>query len=186
MTDMSSQIVCNLTAPELKERKGIFRRKLTPHLVKSTYAAGSALLIFSRPEVSREMLETLIELEGECCPFFSFNLEETSDHFQLQITGPDGSENMVCDFFETSNEASCGCGAKDKSTGSAVPKFFASLVSLCVVACAVPPALAAAGLANVATGAWLGNVVEGTVIGTALFGFGFLLLQYVKTKRRKA
>lgn len=186
MTDKPSEIVCNLTEPKLRDRKDDFRTKLTPYLTKATYAKGTSRLVFSKPEVTRDMLKQLMVLESKCCPFFSFDLTETDNHFQLSVTGPEGSEDMVQDFFCPSGETGCGCSAQTTTTSSKRPKYIAGVVSLCMIACAIPPVLAAFGLVSVATGAWFGRGIEVVITSLALFGFAYFLLQYARTRRRKA
>lgn len=185
MTNLPSEIVCTLTEPELRDRKDMLRRSLKPYLAKATYAAGTSLLVFSKPKVTRNMLDNLIELERACCPFFSFDLSETNSAFELTLTGPTGSEAMIRDFFGTTSDAGCGCSGQTTSTRSRTPKYFASLVGLCVIACATPPVLAALGLVSLATGAWLARGIEGAVIGLGLFGFAYLFVQYGRMKRRR-
>lgn len=183
MTDNSTAIVCNLTEPDARSRKAILRSNLKPYLIQSSYASGSSQLSFSKPAVTRKKLEQLIALERDCCPFFKFELSETNTHFQLHVTGPDGSEGMVRDFFSTHAEGECRCIESGQSSESGTTKKVVGFISLCAIACAVPPTLAALGLVSVATGAFIGRGIEVAVGALALIGLAYLLVQYAKTKR---
>jgi len=186
MTDTSSEIACDLTEPEVRERKGVLRRTLTPFLEKTEYAAGTELLVFSKPEVTRETLQTLMKLETECCPFLSFELAESDTHFELTVTGPNGSEDMVREFFGTSNSTPCGCSAPRKKTGLTRSKYVGGALSLCVLACAAPPLLAAFGLVGIATSTWLGRGLETVVIGVVLSAATYYLFKYARKRRQEA
>ncbi|MEY8120805.1 hypothetical protein AB9F26_21685 [Falsihalocynthiibacter sp. BN13B15] len=185
MTDTSTVIACNLTEPVLRNRKEILCSKLSPFLTEANYAAGISRLIFSKPNVTRKMLEDLILLEGECCPFFSFDFSETSSHFQLNVTGPEGSEDMVRDFLSVNTDKACGCAGADKPSSSRAKKHVFGFITLCAVGCAVPPTLAALGFIGAVTGAYIGMWVEVVAVFAILSGGGFIFAQYVKKKQRE-
>lgn len=184
MTDASNVIACSLTEPDLRKRKEMLRNALSPFLTQATFAAGTSRLAFSKPDVTRKMLEDMILLERECCPFFSFDLSEGSSDFQLSVTGPEGSEDMVRDFFSTNNDTTCGCAGSDKPSTSKKNYVF-GFITLCAVGCATPPTLAALGLIGVATGAYVGMWAEVVAVFTVVLGGGYLLAQYVRKKRRE-
>jgi len=183
MTNASNVIACSLTEPDLRERKEMLRSALSPFLTQATFAAGTSRLAFSKPDVTRKMLEDMILLERECCPFFSFDLSESSSNFQLNVTGPEGSEDMVRDFFSMNNDTTCGCAGSDNSSSSK-KKYVFGFITLCAVGCATPPILVALGLIGVVTGAYIGIWAEVAVVFAIVLGGGFLLAQYVKKKRR--
>lgn len=184
MTDASTAIACNLTKPDLRNRKELLRSKLSPFLTQALYTAGTSQLVFSKPNVTKEMLEDMIVLERECCPFFSFEISETSSHLQLNVTGPEGSEDMVRDFFSMNNDKACGCTGSNKASPSK-RKYAFGFITLCAIGCAVPPTLATLGLIGVATGAYIGMWVEGAVVLAILFGGGYLFAKYMKKRQRK-
>jgi hypothetical protein len=184
MTDTSTAIACNLTEPDLRNRKEMLRSKLSPFLTQALYTAGTSRLVFSKPNVTKKMLEDMIFLERECCPFFSFELSEASSHFQLNVTGPEGSEDMVRDFFSMNSDKACGCTGSNK-TPSSKKKYAFGFITLCAIGCAVPPTLATLGLIGVATGAYIGMWFEGAVVLAIMLGGGSLFVQYVKKKQRK-
>jgi len=186
MIGRSSEIVCTLAEPELQARKAELRQNLKPFLKRSEYADGASVLFFSKPGVTRQQIERMMELERDCCPFFEFELAETGHAFQLSVRGPVGSEGLVRDFFGEPDGAGCGCvrakGPSARKTGA----YIAGFASLCVIACAAPPLLAALGLVGVATGAaWFGWV-EAVLIAVALIGLGMFAVQYVKKRRCEA
>ncbi|MEM9845808.1 MAG: hypothetical protein AAF965_13490 [Pseudomonadota bacterium] len=109
MTDASPEIVCLLSAAELRERKALYRRKLTPFMTQVATAGGQTTLEFSKPEVTATMLEEFIELENACCPFLTFEMTETDRSMRLLVSGPEGSEDLVRDVFvlDTNKGACC-------------------------------------------------------------------------------
>ena len=186
MNSLNSEIICNLSGSGQRDRTIAIRRKLTPFLVKAFYDNGTSSLRFSKPEVTRDTLEELMKVESECCPFFRFDLVDARDHFQLDVSGPTGSEEIVRNFFAVSGGAECGCSSQGKLTGLKTPKIVTGMVGLCVVACAIPPLLTMLGLVSVATGAWLNKGIEGVLIGVALSGLAYFLMQFAQARRRKA
>lgn len=183
MTDTSAAIVCNLSGPELRNRKDVFRAELKPFLTQATYAKGSSCLVFSKPGITRDMLERFSLLERECCPFFTIEISEALSHFQVTITGPEGSEDMVRDVF--SKTSGSGCGDQKTPTGYNSRTYFGGFIALCAIGCAIPPTLSAAGLIGVATGAYMGKVVEAIVVSAILMWVGLLLVQYVKKRQQR-
>lgn len=185
MNDTSTAIACNLTKPNLRSRKDVFQRSLTPYLTRATYTSGTSQLVFSKPDVTRKMLEHLMVLERDCCPFFNFDLSETSSHFQLIVTGPEGSEDMVRNFFSVTSGPECACSDSNQPAGFNTKKYAAGFIAMCAVACTVPPALAALGLISVGLGAYISKGIEAVVITAILSVLGFLLVRYVKMRRRR-
>lgn len=189
MTSSTRAIACNLSSHDERAQRSAFRRSLTPFLIASTYAAGTSQLTFSKPDVTRQMLENLIASEQSCCTFLEFDLSETATAFQLGVRGPKGSEDIVRNFFsttETSSPPTCGCSNTPEPTKAKKAKYFVGFLTLCAIGCVVPPVLAGLGLISVATGAYLGKGIEVVLVGSALLGLGFLLIQFVQKKRQGA
>lgn len=184
MTDTSIALVCNLTEPELRNRKEILRGKLSPFLTQASYAQGTSQLVFSKVNVSKKLLEELISLERECCPFFGFDLSENSSHFHLSVTGPVGSETMVRDFFSMDIDKPCGCTVSNQPFAHKKKHAF-GFITLCAVGCAVPPTLTSPGFIGAATGAYFGMWVEGAVILAIMVGGGYLFVKYMKKRQRR-
>ena len=103
MTDNSSPNVCNLSEPEDSIQGNAYRRDLAPFLTDATYSAGTSRLAFSKPDVTRQMLEQLVASEQDCCSFLEFDLSENATHFHLDVSGPEGSENIIRNFFSPSS-----------------------------------------------------------------------------------
>jgi len=186
MIDRSSEIVCALTEPELQTRKAELRQNLKPFLKHTDYSDGASVLAFSKPGVTRQQIERMMELERDCCPFFEFELTELTDAFRLRVTGPVGSESLVRGFFGEPDGAGCGCARATKPNVRKTGTYIAGFASLCVIACAAPPLLAALGLVGVATGAFWFGWVEAILFGVAPLGLGVFAVQYVKKRRREA
>ncbi len=104
----TSSVFCTLSQPELRKRKAEVREGLTPHLTASRYSCGVSQVTFAKPAVTHAKLRHLIELEQACCPFFSFDIEETDRELMLIISGPEGSESFVHDLFSHDQDAGYG------------------------------------------------------------------------------
>lgn len=109
MTKATPEIVCKLTDLEFRERKELIRRELTPFMTKLARADKTLRLEFSEPEVTVQMLEELIELERECCPFLDFRIIETDCCLELIVAGPVGSEGLVNDLFAVDSNGGACC-----------------------------------------------------------------------------
>lgn len=183
MTDTSTAIACNLLEPHLRDRKVALRGKLAPFLTDANYNDGTSQLAFSKPGVTRQTLDQFMVSEGDCCSFLNFDLSETDTHFHLNITGPAGSEELVRNFFSTSEKSRCGCTGAKQSNGTQITRNAVGFITLCAIACAIPPALAALGLVSVATGAYIGRGIEAAIIALIIIGLGYVLVQFMKKKQ---
>ncbi len=185
MTDTPPPIACSLSEHDLSDRKELLRSALAPFIAQAACSPGLSSLEFSKPDVTRKMLQDMISQERECCPSLSFDLSETDTHFQVNVTGPKGSEDMVRDLFAMRTDAACGCAGSDKPPSSQ-KKYVFGFITLCAIGCAVPPTLAALGLIGAATGAYLGKWVEAAVVLALVLGCGFLFAQYLRKRQTKA
>ncbi|WP_298856942.1 hypothetical protein [uncultured Sulfitobacter sp.] len=82
-----------------------------------------------------------------------------------------------------SSDPSCGCAGARKSQTVKTVKFGAGFFVLCALCCAVPPVLIALGFIGITTGAYLSAGSTVALIVSALLGLGYLLVNYVKSKR---
>jgi len=88
-------MACSLQAAEWVERKKLIDR-IAAAGVKDV-AFEDEILAFhfhSSPEL-RGSLEELIELEGACCPFLKFGLDEHSSSLTLTVEAPDGPDTAL-------------------------------------------------------------------------------------------
>jgi hypothetical protein len=88
-------MACSLQPSEWSERKKLIG-DIAAAGVNSVEVEGEVLAFefdFS-PEL-RGLLEKLIELEGACCPFLRFGLDENSSLLILTVEAPDGPETAL-------------------------------------------------------------------------------------------
>lgn len=81
-------------------------------------------------------------------------------------------------------DPSCGCSTAKNPRKDKTAKYGARFVTLCAICCAVPPALIALGFISISTGAYLSAGSKVAFIVLVALGLGYLLIQYVKKKRK--
>lgn len=91
-------MACSLSAVELEERAGRWRRLAERALVESSYEEGVARLrCRADPGVEAELRE-LVRLEGECCPFLTLAVSSGDGGLLLEVSGPAEARQMVAAF----------------------------------------------------------------------------------------
>jgi hypothetical protein len=92
-------IACLLDNAEMEQRSRRWERLADRALIEATLRPGGVAVQRYRnePEV-RDELEELIRLEGDCCGFLDFKLSGSDDELALEISGPEGSEEIVAGF----------------------------------------------------------------------------------------
>ncbi len=85
-------IACSLDAAGV-ERRGAELAELGRSLSAVRYEGREAKLRF--PLAVREQVESLIEAESACCPFFAFELTERDEQLELAVGAPEGAEWAV-------------------------------------------------------------------------------------------
>jgi hypothetical protein len=183
MTDASTAIVCNLSEPQSKDRREAFRRDLAPFLAERTYDKDTSRFVFPKSKVSRQKLEHFIALENECCAFLTFELSESATHFSLCVSGPEGSQDLVREFLSAPEKSGCGCSGTSQEKKANAKKYATGFVTLCAIGCAIPPILAATGMIGVATGVYVSNGIEATLIALGLMGVAFYLARFLRKKQ---
>ena len=95
-------IACNLTAPELQER----RRKLLQRVRAAALEAkeiedGYAYRFQSNDSLLAD-LATLVQLEHQCCPFLKISLivEAGDGPIWLELSGPPGTKEFLTSIFD--------------------------------------------------------------------------------------
>jgi hypothetical protein len=100
MTDMP--IACNLTAPELQQRRTDVLKKVRAAALEVKEKEDGFAYRFPSDTVLLADLFTLIQLEHQCCPFLKFTLivEAGDAPTWLELTGPTGTKEFLTSILE--------------------------------------------------------------------------------------
>ena len=88
-------LVCTLTEAGLRERRTEILELLTGHALSVTEESDGFVIAFADGH-AREIVE-FVELERECCRFFTFDLSFPADRgpVSLRISGPEGAKDFL-------------------------------------------------------------------------------------------
>jgi hypothetical protein len=95
-------VACTLDAAEKRERKALLERELVPNIQDVTERTDGYVLWFDRAPGRLAALATFVELESRCCAFLDFELrvESAGDRIALELSGPDGTKEMLRPLIE--------------------------------------------------------------------------------------
>ena len=102
MDPPAQPLACSLDGTELTTRLGAWRqvvvRATTRHVED-----GRVVAVYPNDPQLRDRLRELIALEGECCSFLRFDVEERPDAIVMELELPDGlgrdTRARILDFF---------------------------------------------------------------------------------------
>ena len=83
----TTDIACSLNDEEFRKRRGRIRESLLAHVVQTEKLESGLRLIFAPTKALRTDLETLVELERQCCGFLSFTIASHETGLMLSIEG---------------------------------------------------------------------------------------------------
>ena len=89
-----NELACTLMEDELKQRRQYVRKVLKPY-IKSVETEPLGLTINFSQGLEVSQIEEFIELERQCCAFLTFNIVATEAGTDLEISGPQGSEDVL-------------------------------------------------------------------------------------------
>ena len=94
-------IACNLTAPELQERRRTVLEKVRRAVVEVRELENGYAYSFSSEGDWLRELAGVIDLERQCCPFLRFRLTVEADGgpLWLEMTGPEGTKELLVNTF---------------------------------------------------------------------------------------
>lgn len=95
-------VACFLTDKELQQRRKDHLNKIAASLVDfNELENGFSYRFPSEKSVLLDLIE-IIHLERKCCPFLDFKLifEAGNDFVSLELTGAEGTKEMVRSLFE--------------------------------------------------------------------------------------
>ena len=91
-------IACSLDSAQMDERRDLIKGTFRTFLQSTTRSARTLHLRFLNDPEALSALQHIIELESECCPFFSFDLSKADDSIFLAIGVPEGAESTLDEF----------------------------------------------------------------------------------------
>ena len=91
------ELSCNLTTPELQERKGTIIASLRAQLIDKKELDNGFAFKFPGTDNLLDELTEFVKTERECCDFFDFNISISGDKNEawLELTGPKGSKDFI-------------------------------------------------------------------------------------------
>ena len=101
MIDTKIPIACSLTDGELQQRRKDYLDKVAAHLTGSDELENGFSFRFRLGPGFLQDLAEVIDLERQCCPFLTFRtiLGAGDTSVVLELTGPDGTKEMVRELF---------------------------------------------------------------------------------------
>lgn len=95
-------VVCNLTGPELHERRRQVLRKVSEAVLEVKDLVDGYAYRFPPEENWNIELANLITLERQCCPFLTFvvRIDPGAGPIWLELTGPAGTKDFLNSLFE--------------------------------------------------------------------------------------
>lgn len=95
--DELRSLSCNLTSPELRERKQTVLESLKRQILEKKEMPNGFSFRFPGNEVVLDELTEFVKTERECCPFFTFELSVSGNKSKiwLSLTGPDGVKDFI-------------------------------------------------------------------------------------------
>ena len=95
--NVSSDIACKLTSPELQKRKEVVLKSLREQMIDKHALPNGYSFKFSKEDSMLDELIEFIKTERQCCSFFTFNLIVNGDqNFSwMEITGGHGLKEFI-------------------------------------------------------------------------------------------
>ncbi len=94
-------IACYLTDKDLQTRRKNYLDKAAESLIDSAELSDGFVYRFPLRDSTLQNLAEIIDLERKCCPFLNFRLvlEAGSDFVSLELTGAEGTKEIVKSLF---------------------------------------------------------------------------------------
>ena len=94
-------IACYLTDKDLQARRKNYLDKAAESLIDSAELSDGFVYRFPLHDSTLQTLAEIIDLERKCCPFLNFRLvlEAGSDFVSLELTGAEGTKEIVKSLF---------------------------------------------------------------------------------------
>lgn len=97
---------CSLDEKALEERKNTLFKTLQTKSTKAEKKEGGYLFTLPRQEDHFQLVTSIILLESECCPFFSFHIAAAagSGDLTFSITAPASAQSLLDEIFASNAE----------------------------------------------------------------------------------
>jgi hypothetical protein len=94
-------VVCTLTEPELRERRAGLLHDLRERVEEIRELESGVAFGLPGDDAALALATEVIRLERRCCAFLRFRLDVRPDSapFWLEITGPEGTREMIRTMF---------------------------------------------------------------------------------------
>jgi hypothetical protein len=94
-------IACSLTGSELQQRRANYLDKIAAQLTGTEELENGFSFRFRLGPGFLQDLAEVIDLERQCCPFLNFRtiLRAGDTSALLELTGPEGTKDMVRELF---------------------------------------------------------------------------------------
>jgi hypothetical protein len=170
MTDATTEITCSLDREARTDRRAFFQERLLPDALQSIRTEDGLRIIFRNEPIVRREIETLIDLERQCCGFLDFELVEDSERLDLTITGPPEARAVLDQMASAVSMPIMGDCDNGRTAGSRVSGALLKYTGLagvsagvaCLVVCELPVVLTVIGLSGL--GAWFAFFQPGPLI----------------------
>jgi hypothetical protein len=98
----SPVVACTLDPAAKRERKALLENELVPNILEVSEQASGYVLWFDRAPGRLSALAGFVELESRCCGFLDFEIRVDSggDRIALELSGPDGTKEMLRPLIE--------------------------------------------------------------------------------------
>jgi hypothetical protein len=96
-TSKKNELTCELTTPELRERKATVIASLKKEMIGKKELKNGFAYKFAGTDTMVDELTTFVKTERACCGFFIFNLSISGNKSEawLEITGPKGTKEFI-------------------------------------------------------------------------------------------
>src|SRR5262245_27770067 len=91
------ELTCNLTTPELRERKVTIMANLRKQILLTRELKNGFAYRFPGTDSIVDELAAFVKTERACCEFFNFDLSISGNKSEawLKITGPKGAKDFI-------------------------------------------------------------------------------------------
>lgn len=88
---------CSLSAGDLAERKEEIKEEVFSKITRKEEIEKGYRLYFENQETTLQAIKKFIKAEQKCCPFFKFDLKETTENqeIELKIEVPEGGRAFL-------------------------------------------------------------------------------------------
>jgi MerR family copper efflux transcriptional regulator len=98
----SLPIACSLSADQLDAQRESLLLGLADHAVQRSPLPSGMRLRFPATAERMRQIDDVVRHERECCPFLEFRVGLALGALTLDVTGPEGTANLLAELLEHS------------------------------------------------------------------------------------